>query len=208
MGILANAEAALALVEQANIEPPELGEILCDIVEADKRAGEVIRRLREMLRKGQVQHQPLNVNDVVNDVLRLMRHELLHRGVAASLRLTQDIPLLRGDRVQMQQVLINLCMNACDAMNGCNSPQVQICTRRSDAYALEISVADCGSGIPATELERVFEPFVTTKEHGMGLGLSVCRTIVAAHGGRLWAENNPNTGATFRLAFPTSSVAS
>jgi two-component system sensor kinase FixL len=107
-----------------------------------------------------------------------------------------------GDRIQLQQVLLNLVINACEAMDGLPEPrQVNIRTRCMDGAGVEISVSDRGGGIPPGDLERIFEPFVTTKEHGMGLGLSICRTIITAHGGRLWAENI-GEGATFRFTLP------
>ena len=205
MSILANAEAAQSFLERTNSRSREMSEMLADIVEADKSAGDVIHRLRELLRKGKVQFGPLNVNSVIEDVLRLTRSELTHRGVVASAELMPTLPPVQGDRVQIQQVLLNLVMNACEAMDG---PQkirrVHLCTRADHGQQVEISVADSGSGVPTADLERIFEPFITTKEHGMGLGLSVCRTIVAAHGGRLWAENNADAGATFRLTLPSS----
>ena len=209
MSILANAEAAQSFLERTNAGSREMSEMLADIVEADKGAGEVIHRLRELLRKGQVQFGPLNVNNVIEDVLRLTRSELSHRGVVASAELTPALPPVQGDRIQIQQVLLNLVMNACEAMDGPRKVRkVHLCTRADHEKEVEISITDSGSGVPTADLERIFEPFMTTKEHGMGLGLSVCRTIVAAHGGRLWAENNADAGATFRLTLPCAVTSS
>lgn len=203
MSILANAEAAQMLVERTSHGSSDLGEILADIVDDDRRAGEIIQRLRDLLRKGQVDLRPLDVNEVVEDVFRLTRNELLTRGVGSRASLAPDLPLLLGNRIQMQQVLLNVVLNACDAMDhGAQARQIEVRTSLVERERVEISVADSGPGIPAPDLERIFEPFVTTKQHGMGLGLSVCRTIVAAHGGRLWAENNDGRGATFRLVLP------
>jgi two-component system, LuxR family, sensor kinase FixL len=209
MSILANAEAAQTLLEGTSLQATELSEILADIVEDDKRAGEVIHRLRELLRKGQIQLRPLDVNAVVDDVLRLTRNELLTRGVTATASLARDLPLVRGDRIQMQQVLLNLVINACEAMDRCpGTRHVEVSTRVDHAEGVEVSVADSGQGIPAADLERIFEPFVTGKEQGMGLGLSVCRTIVAAHGGSLSAVNNGAAGATFRVTLPIPDASS
>ena len=201
-GILSNAQAALRFLARDDADLDEVREILVDIVEDDKRAGEVIRRLRALLKKGEVQHASLDIRAVVDDVLRLTRNDLMNRNVAAYAELAPDLPLVFGDRIQLQQVLLNLAMNACDAMDAVpGTRQVHIRARQTDDAGLEISVSDCGGGIPSGDLERIFDPFVTTKEHGIGLGLSICRTIVVAHGGRLWAENS-GEGATFRFTLP------
>jgi two-component system, LuxR family, sensor kinase FixL len=205
MAILGNARAAQRFMACENPDLIELRAIVSDIVEDDKRAGEIIHRLRTLLRKGEVQRGPLDVNNVVTDVLRLTRNELMNRGVVASTELAPNPPSLLGDRIQLQQVLLNLVMNSCDAMDGNGgSHQLIVRTQVADGAGVEVSVSDSGRGIPAADLERIFEPFVTSKEHGMGLGLSVCRTIVAAHGGRLWAESVDGRGATLRFALPLS----
>jgi len=202
MGILSNAQAALRFLARDDADLDEVREILVDIVEDDKRAGEVIRRLRALLKKGEVQHRPLDISSVIDDVLRLTRNDLMNRNVAAYAELASDLPLVFGDRVQLQQVLLNLMLNACEAMDAVpGTCQVHIRAHQKDDAGIEISVSDRGGGIPAGDLERIFDPFVTTKEHGIGLGLSICRTIIAAHGGRLWAENS-GEGATFRLTLP------
>ena len=204
MGILSNAQAAQRFLARDDVNLDEVREILVDIVEDDKRAGEVIRRLRALLKKGKVQNKPLDINSVVDDVVRLTRNDLMNRDVAVSTELTPDLPPVFGDQIQLQQVLLNLLMNACEAMEAVSgTPQVHIRTRRTDGGGVEISVSDRGGGIPAGDLERIFEPFVTTKEHGIGLGLSICHTIIIAHGGRLWAENIAG-GAMFRCTLPLS----
>ena len=202
MGILSNAQAAQRFMAGDNVNLDEVREILADIVEDDKRAGEVIRRLRALLRKGEVQRGVLDVNNVVDDVLRLTRNDLMNRDVTLNTELSPQLPPILGDRIQLQQVLLNLVMNACDAMETSGTREVSIRTRCVDSQGIEVSVSDRGIGVLPADLERIFEPFVTTKEHGTGLGLSVCRTIVVAHGGRLWAENNTDRGATFRFTLP------
>jgi len=207
MGILSNAQAAQRFLAHDDVNLDEVREILVDIVEDDKRAGEVIRRLRALLKKGEVQKRPLDINAVVDDVVGLTRNDLMNRDVAVSTELTPDLPSVFGDQIQLQQVLLNLVMNACEAMEAVpGARQVHIRTRRADGGVVELSVADRGGGVPPADLERIFEPFVTTKEHGTGLGLSICRTIMAAHGGRLWAEN-VGEGATFRCTLPLSGEA-
>ncbi|MCC7325654.1 MAG: PAS domain-containing protein [Burkholderiales bacterium] len=202
MGILSNAQAAQRFMAS---EPPnldEVREILVDIVEDDKRAGEVIRRLRVLLKKGEVQHGLVDPGDVVGDVLRVTRNDLLNRDILLAPELAHDLLPVFGDRIQLQQVLLNLVMNACDAMTGVDRREIRIVARAVEGLAVEFAVCDTGVGVPPADIERIFEPFVSTKEHGMGLGLSVCRTIVAAHGGRIQAENNAGGGATFRLTLP------
>jgi PAS domain S-box-containing protein len=202
--ILSNAQAAQRFLAQNPPDLDEVREILTDIVDQDKRAGEVIRRLRVLLKKGEVQQQPLDINDVVQDVLKLIRSDLQNQGVAARAALAPDLPAVRGDRVQLQQVLLNLVMNACDAVTGNARAdrRVILRTERPDGDVVRVSVSDFGAGIAAAPVEEVFEPFFTTKAQGLGLGLSVCRSIIAAHGGKLWAVNNPERGATFHFTLP------
>ncbi len=207
MGILSNAQAAQRFLAGDDVDLDEVREILADIVEDDKRAGEVIRRLRLLLKKGEVQHGWLEIGNVVDDVLRLTRNDLMNRDVKVTAELAADVPLIVGDRIQLQQVLLNLVVNACDAMERAEHRELFITTRCPDGANVEVSVSDRGEGVPPADLERIFEPFVTSKEHGMGLGLSVCRTIISAHHGRLWAENNADPGATFRFTLPLATDA-
>jgi len=179
----------------------ELRDILEDIAEDDRRAGDVIERQRAFLRKEDMQPGHLDLNEVVTEVLALVHSDLLQRRVTVDARLAAALPAVFADRVQLQQVLLNLLVNACDAMPA-DSPgkkRVTIQTTETAAGGVELSVADQGTGIPPDEMERVFEPFVTSKPNGLGLGLAICRSIVSAHGGRLWAENNEDGGATFNL---------
>jgi PAS domain S-box-containing protein len=202
--ILSNAQAAQRFLAHDQPDLNEVRDILVDIVAEDKRAGEVIRRLRPLLKKGEVQRLPLNVNEVVLEALELVRGDLVNHGVAAQTELAPDLPVLHGDRVQLQQVLLNLVMNACDAMAGAarDDRQITIRTDLAGDGLVRVSVVDSGPGIAPDKLEQVFEPFYTTKPHGMGLGLAVCRTIIMAHGGKLWAANNPGRGASFHFALP------
>ena len=207
--ILSNAQAAQRFLARPQINRAELEEILGDIVDADRHAGEVIRSLRLLLKKGEVQRQPLDANQVVREVLDLMRSDLLNHQVAAETELAPDLPTVRADRVQLQQVLLNLVMNACDAMAGSDSAGRLLCvsTRWIVGEGVRVSVRDHGHGIPADSLGRVFEPFFTTKPHGLGLGLAVCRSILLAHDGVLSAENHPGGGAVFYFTFPADNRA-
>ena len=200
--ILSNAQAAQRFLAREPVDLGEVRDILQDIVDDDGRAGAVIRRWRTLLRKGETLLQPLDLNEVTNEVLRLAHSELIAHNVTVTARLTPALPAVRGDRVGLQQVLLNLIVNACDAMK-LNEParrHLTVTTAPDGEGAVEVAIADCGGGIPADRIERVFEPFFTTKEHGLELGLTICRSIVAAHGGRLWVTNNADRGATFRFA--------
>ena len=201
--ILSNAQAAQRFLAQSPPRVDKLAEILTDIVKSDHRAGAVIQRLRSLLRKEEAERRPLDVNEVVEESLRLMRSDLLNRHVVVSTELAQALPAVFGDRNQLQQVLLNFLINGCDAMDG-RQPDGQLVVRTgSNADGkVEVSVSDRGTGIPAADLERIFEPFVTTKSHGLGLGLAICRSIAEAHGGRLWATNNAGRGATLHCEFP------
>ena len=198
--IMANARAGQRLIARKPPEADEVRNILEDIVADDRRAGEVIRRMQALLKRGELQLQPLDVNEVVHEVVELLHSELIRREVNIHTALAPALPRVPADRIQIQQVLLNLLFNACDAM--ADQPRegrsVSVVTSGT-LGAVRISVADQGTGIPEGNEERVFEPFFTSKRHGLGLGLAICRTIVAAHGGRLWAVNNADRGATFHL---------
>lgn len=201
--ILGNAEAALQLLPPATPGCTDIREMLQDIIRDDVRAAEVIKRLRSMLARGEIHRQTVNLNQVVRDVLTLARVDLLARNVSVDIHLDTHAELVLADPVQLQQVLLNLILNASDAMvgNPAAERRLSIVTRRSaEEGAIECAVADWGTGIGADDLERIFQPFVTTKKHGLGLGLAICRSIVEAHGGRLWAENaHSGRGAVFRF---------
>jgi two-component system sensor kinase FixL len=202
--ILSNAQAALRFLAKPDPDIDEVREILRDIASDDQRAGEVIRGLHLMLKRGELRQESIDANGLVRDVLKLVRGDILGAGVALTVDLAPTLPLLRGDRVQLQQVLLNLIVNACEAMLAVapRQRQLHVSTRLADEQGVQVGVADRGTGIAAQDLERVFEPYFTTKSQGLGLGLSVCRRIIAAHGGRLWADHNPSGGAAFFLTLP------
>ena len=203
--ILANARAAQRMLAREAFDTAEVRMILDDIVADDRRAGAVISRVRAMIRKSEAEMHQISVNDIVLDVLDLARSDLRQRGVAINSRWSAALPLVRADRVQLQQVVLNLIVNACDAMMELPPSERRILVVTSaDDDAVRISVADRGVGIAPDALEAVFQPFVTSKAHGLGLGLSICRSIVDAHGGRLWATNNDDRGATFHVRLPAA----
>ena len=203
--ILSNAQAAQRFLADDNVDLDEVREILNDIVIQDQRAGDVIHSLRLMLKKGELQEHcdDVDLNEVILDVVNLMRSDLINRNVTLDTDLAQKLPAITGDRVQLQQVLLNLALNGCEAMADYNSSERRlIIASQSENGAVRVSVADRGSGIPEEKMQQVFERFFTTKKEGMGLGLSVCRTIIDAHRGKIWATNDAGCGATFHFSLP------
>lgn len=202
--ILSNAQAAQRMIARDSRDVAQLSVILSDIVEDDRRAGDVISRLRMLLRKDEVRNQPLDLREVVKEVLRIMRSDFLNRNVVIKESYEADPALVRGDKVLLQQVFLNLFVNACDAMEHTPRPRkiIEVSIRNEGEHYLEAQVSDFGTGIPAEDLQRIFEPFISTKSRGMGLGLSVCQTIVTVHGGKLWASSKPEQGATMHLLLP------
>ena len=205
--ILSNAQAGLRFMAK---DPPELGEvrdILENIVSEDQRAGQIIHRLRHLLRRDEVSLQAVDVPDTLADLLRLARSDLLARRVSVETRVAGEPPRAMTDQVQLQQVLLNLVFNACDAMAG--MPAVQRVLEVSIAVVegdLRVSVLDRGSGLPE-DLEVVFQPFHTTKDDGLGLGLAISRTLISAHKGRLWCEHREGGGAVFHVSLPLAAEA-
>jgi len=204
-----NAEAARHLLRRRPVDLPEIDAALDDILSEDRRAAQVIRRLRALLRRGETRVLPVDAGELVSEVVDLSHAELITRGVTANSVIGRELPLVLADRVQLQQVLLNLILNACEAMQN-----VQPHFRRlslvvvKEGTHVRFSVRDSGTGIPSHLVDHLFEPFVTTKREGLGLGLSISRTIVAAHGGRMWAENNADGGATVHCLFPAAADAS
>jgi C4-dicarboxylate-specific signal transduction histidine kinase len=201
--ILANAQASQQILTREPVDLVQAKEICDDIVTEVQRAAEVINRLTALFKRRPMQVDRIDVNALVADTLKLARPNLLAQQIAVRTELTETSPCVDGDRVQLQQVLLNLIMNAADAMRG--SPivmrQLLISTEASGAAAA-LTVTDHGTGIAADDLPNVFEPFWSSKPSGMGIGLSICRSIVVAHHGTLVAANNPAGGATFSMTLP------
>lgn len=203
--ILRNAEAAELFMQKESPDLDEIRAILADIRSDDQRAGSVIDRMRTLLKRHVLDTQLLDPTELVGNVAELARPEAITRRIKLAVNLPADLPPVRGDRVHLQQVLLNLILNGMDSLNGSNldGRRVTVSARVDAARALEIAVSDTGHGIAAEKLARVFDPFFTTKPEGMGMGLPISRTIVESHGGRLWAENNNGSGATFRFTLPS-----
>jgi FixJ family two-component response regulator len=183
--ILFNAQAAQELVDK-NGDREAIAEILEDIVQDDRRAGEVIQHLRQLMKKGAPETTLINLNDKITSTLGLLHSELVDRRIKVQTDLRTDVPPVSGDRVQLQQVFLNLMMNAMDAMASTPPSDriLSIATRTTEEGYVEVSIRDGGPGMSAETLKRVFEPFFTTKERGLGLGLSICSTILTSHRGR------------------------
>jgi PAS domain S-box-containing protein len=206
--ILSNAQAAIHLLDQDSPDYAELRDVLKDIVHEDRRAGEVIQRLRNLLRKGEKKAETVDVNSLVNSTIALLNTELITRRVDVKLDLAQELPATAGDPIQLQQVLLNLMMNAMDAMVGTPAAQrfIAVSTRMTGAGGIEVRVRDRGAGIEPTEQHRLFQPFFTTKGHGLGLGLTICSSIVEAHGGTLSLKNGKSGGAVAVFTLPAQEM--
>jgi signal transduction histidine kinase len=201
--ILRNAEAARLLLRSPVLNRQELIDIVDDIRRDDRRASELIRRMRSMLVRGEMETQPVDLNQVARDTVELVTPEASFKGVQMDLHAAASSGVVTGDRVHLQQVLLNLILNGLDAMTSVATDRRRLLVRTAAAAGyVEVSVTDTGGGIAEGTLARIFEPFFSTKRDGMGLGLSIARTIVDAHDGRIVAANNASGGATIRFAIP------
>jgi C4-dicarboxylate-specific signal transduction histidine kinase len=204
--VVANAEACLRWLDR---ETPDLDAVRRSVewvIDDGNRASEVIRRVRSLANKAEIEKVPLDVNDLVSEAISLMQRELISHQVTLRTEFAQALPMTLGDRVQLQQVIINLVMNGIEAMQSvADRPrQLVIRSRQDETQQVLVSVTDCGVGISAENADRLFNAFFTTKSSGMGMGLSICRSIMAAHGGRLWATANLPHGATFQFTLPVN----
>lgn len=201
--ILANAEAARRLITKGRPDLDEIHEILDDIVEDDNRAGEVIQRIHRLLRKGDHKSEPVDINELVTSTLRLVHSQLINRRVKTRVSLGKTLPLPTGDTIQLQQVLLNIIMNAVDAMAATTQSRrvLAIETRLTPNAHIETVITDRGPGLTEEQQKRLFEPFFTTKDQGLGLGLAICSTIVAAHGGQIRITDN-GEGTTAIVSLP------
>jgi signal transduction histidine kinase len=202
--IVSNAEAVRRMVNPAEAKRTDLLETLDDIIDDGQRASEVIRRLRAMLRTGSSEQKPCNINGLIGEVLRFLDADLARAGISTELRLDAGLPPVYGDAIQLQQVILNLALNAAAAMaDDAGDPRrLTVETVEGAAGIVEVCVRDTGVGVKESELEHIFKPFVTTKAAGLGLGLSISRSIVEAHGGTIRAERNADRGLSVHVALP------
>jgi PAS domain S-box-containing protein len=202
--ILSNAQAALRFLSSEPPDMEEVREILQDIVKDNSRAGEVIRRMRALVKKEEIEFVTLDLAGLIRDVVALVHSDAILQNVKISLILDENLPTVLGDKVQLQQVVLNLLLNAFDAMKDC-PPLKREVELRAECYGpslVKAAVSDRGTGLSTDKLDKIFQPFYSTKGEGLGMGLSICRSIIEAHGGHLWAENNAGRGATFYFTVP------
>lgn len=199
--ILRNADVAELDLQSEKPDLEELRSIVADTGKAVRRAKEIIDRMHALIKRREVDMRPLAIDDLVRDVMSLARAEAASKEVSLSFVPMQELPPVSGDRVHISQVLLNLIVNAMDAVQACPVGERRVVIQaRADAAHVEMAVCDSGPGIPAADLGRIFEPLFSTKSGGLGMGLAICRTIIDAHGGRLWVEHSPGaSGATFRF---------
>ena len=201
--IASNAQAANRLLDDAPVDP-DVPAALRDIADAAQRAAEIIRRLRVLFRKEQGDPRPVDLEEVIKEVISLLHKELEYRRVRVQLSVTPGLPRVLGDMVQLQQVILNVCINAAEAMAGSAHPrQLTVTAAAREPAIIAITIADTGPGVPAAEIEHIFERFVTSKPDGLGMGLSISSSIVTAHGGRMWAARNPGRGLTIHIELPS-----
>jgi C4-dicarboxylate-specific signal transduction histidine kinase len=204
-----NARAAQNFLK---MKPPNLGEareaLDCVLAEAD-RAGDIIHRIRDHIKKAPPKMDRFDVNEAIRNAIILTRGEVVKIGASIQTQLVEPLPLFRGDRVQIQQVMVNLIVNAVQAMSGDDDSrrELRISTDTEEAEGVRVGVRDTGPGLAPGSLPRLFEPFYTTKAEGLGLGLAICRSIVETHGGRLWATPCEPHGALFQFTIPAEQYA-
>ncbi len=202
--ILSSAQAARRVFDTAEPDREDVVRTAIDyIIEDSKRAAQVIRRLRALFRKEDAERKPIHLNEIITDVVGLIRGDAVRRSVSMRFELAEDLPAVPADVVQLQQVVLNLIVNATEATALTEEPrEVTIMTLQAEDALLRLSVRDTGIGVDASQLDKIFEPFVSTKVDGLGMGLSISRSIVQAHGGRIWAVRNPERGLTVHVELP------
>jgi PAS domain S-box-containing protein len=205
-GVIANAAACLRWLDRGTPDLNAARRSVEWIIDDGNRASEVIRRIRALAKKTDLEKVPLDINDVVKEVVALVQREVTSQQVSLRMELAPTLSMTFGDRVQLQQVVINLIMNGVEAMKFITDRprQLVIRSRQDEIQNVLISVADCGTGISAENADRLFTPFFTTTSSGMGMGLSICRSIIETHGGRLWATANVPFGAMFQFTLPVN----
>ena len=205
--ILSNAQATRRLVAVPNVDAKEVDEALGDIVQGAGRARDIIQRLRDLVRRREITREPLNVNDVLGDIEPIARADTDRHGIELVFDLSKDVPIVSADRIHLQQVALNLVHNSVEAMadDRTSERSITLRTRQDVEGGVRVAVQDTGCGADEDVLDRMFHPFYTTRAEGLGMGLTICSSIVEAHGGRMWVEPNPERGLTVLFTIPGSS---
>jgi len=204
-GILSNAQAGELLIKRKQCECSEIAEIISEIVADTKRAGDVIRNLRELFRHQKGDFRAVNINSLINGTLRILHSEFVMQKVVLTTDYAKSIPMVNGNRIQLQQVLINLIMNADQAMSDLENGDRRLhITTTCNEGEVTVFVSDAGPGIDADHIDHIFELLATWKPGGMGMGLAISHFIIEAHGGRMWAENRAEGGARVGFALPVA----
>jgi C4-dicarboxylate-specific signal transduction histidine kinase len=206
-GAVASAQAALRFLGRRPPKLDKVRETLEAIVETGHRAGDVVDRIHALIKKAPNRNEHLEINKAILEVIELIRGEAVRNGTSVQVNLAKDLPLVEGDRVQLQQVILNLAINAVEAMGltSDREKELLISTRKAEPFSVLVEVRDSGPGLTPGTLEHLFDAFYTTKPGGLGMGLSICRSIIEAHGGRLWATNIAPHGAVFHFTLPAFS---
>jgi len=204
--ILSSAQACRRLMQSGRMDSEEVDDVMNEVCLQTERAGEIIRRLRDFVRKQDPRRLPVDINEIAKEAVAFAATEARHSAVTTRLELVDQAPPVLADGIQIQQVILNLVRNAIEAMKDGTVAKRELTVRLSllETGMVEVAIRDTGKGLPADAFERMFDPFFTTKSTGMGIGLSISRSIIEAHGGRLWATANPDCGVTFRFTLPTT----
>ena len=203
-GVIANAEACLRWLDRGTPDLAAARRSVEWIIDDGNRASEVTQRIRALTNKTSLEKAPLDINDVIREIIAVVRRELISHQVSLRMELASALPAVLGDRVQLQQVIINLVMNGIEAMQPVTDRphELVVQSRQDQTHQVLVSISDCGVGISAENADRLFNAFFTTKSTGMGMGLSICHSIIEAHDGRLWSSANTPFGATFQFTLP------
>jgi C4-dicarboxylate-specific signal transduction histidine kinase len=201
--ILTDAETTARLLDEENPDVDQIRDALRVITAGGKRVNEIVDRIRSLVCKEDQPKQLIDLNEIVTSVIGFLDAELRRRGVRVSTQLAGELPAIEGSKIELQQVVLNLIINGAQAMSHADvaAPILSI-TTSVDQDSVELAVCDCGAGLDESEIEKIFEPFYTTKKAGIGMGLTINRTIVRAHGGQIWATPNAHQGATFHVLLP------
>ena len=204
--LVTNAQAAMRMLNAHSPDLKQVRDALDDIIKDGRRVGEIIQRIRALVKKAPAQTDLLDINEIITETIALTRGEILRNGVSLETQLAKRLPLVPGDRIQLQQVIMNLLMNAVEAMRAVDEEtrELQIATNKDPEDYVSVTVSDSGPMLKPESLNRFFEPFYSTKPTGMGIGLSICRSIIEAHDGRIWASTNVPRGAVLHITLPAS----